>query len=69
MPATPSEIDEIVEKLLPLLVRWHEKDTLGEIAILRGGQEWEVEERPKRSVGKVKRARRREGYVEKVGQV
>ncbi len=60
MQATPPlEVEAILEQLREVLLTWHETDTLGEIAIVRGGQEWQVEERPKHRHKAVRRERSR----------
>lgn len=65
---TPAEIESVLEQMRMVLLRWHENDTLGEIAIVRGGQEWQVEERPRHVSARVKRQTKREGYLDKVGR-
>lgn len=68
MSYTPDEIETLVKQLIPILVAWHGTDVLGEIAILRGGQDWQLEERPIRRHRAIRRRVRREGYLEKVAQ-
>lgn len=55
MPSTPREVKQVLEQLLPVLIAWYENDTLGEVAVLHGGNEWQVEERPRKLTGRVKR--------------
>lgn len=66
MAYAPAEIDEVLEQMRRVLLSWHRDDTLGEIAIVRGGQELFVEERPRIRHGRVKRESKRMGYAEKV---
>lgn len=68
MAATPQEIEQVLEQMREVLLRWHTVDTLGEVAIVRGGQELVVEERPRKRLTPVKREHRRMGYLEKVGK-
>ena len=67
MAYAPAEIEEVLEQVRRVLLQWHREDTLGEIAIVRGGQELYVEERPRLRHGRVKRESKRMGYAEKVG--
>lgn len=66
MAVTPQEIEQVLEQMREVLLRWHNADRLGEVAILRGGQEWLIEERPRERHPPVKREHRRMGYLEKV---
>ena len=66
MAYTPAEIDEVLEQMRRVLLSWHREDTLGEVAVVRGGQELYVEERPRFRHGRVKRESKRMGYAEKV---
>ncbi len=68
MAYAPAEIEQVLEQMREVLLRWHKSDTLGEAAIVRGGQELYVEERPVIRKPKVKRERGRVGYVEKVAE-
>ncbi len=66
MAYAPAEIEEVLEQMRRVLLQWHREDTLGEIAIVRGGQELFVEERPRLRHARVKRESKRVGYAEKV---
>lgn len=55
MPTTPREVEEVLEQLRSVLLTWYEHDVLGEVAILHGGHEWTVEERPRRRLPGIKR--------------
>lgn len=55
MAATPPDIEQVLDQLREVLIRWHREDTLGEVAIVRGYHQWQVEERPKRKHEAVKR--------------
>ncbi len=65
MPYTPDEIEEVESLVRAAMLRWHRDDVTGEIVIVRGGNEWQVEERPIVR-HRVKRQHRRVGYLEKV---
>lgn len=52
---TPREVELVLERLRPVLIAWYEHDTLGEVAILHGGHEWQLEERPRNQVARIKR--------------
>lgn len=67
MTYLPSEIELVMEQVRIALLQWHREDTLGEVAVVRGGQELYVEERPRFRHGRVKRESKRMGYAEKVG--
>lgn len=68
MAYTPPEIEQILEQMRDVLMRWHKEDLLGEVAVVRGGQGLQVEERPIHRHPTVKRESKRAGYVERVGQ-
>lgn len=49
MAATPPpHIQEMLDELRDLLLAWDERGELGEVALVRGYHQWEVEERPRR---------------------
>jgi len=48
MAHAPAEIEQVLEQMRAVLLRWHKEDTLGEVAIVRGYHQLEVEERPRR---------------------
>lgn len=64
---TPADIEQVLEQMRIALVRWHEADTLGEIAIVRGGVEYQVEERPKRRHKPIKRESQGMSVIDKSG--
>jgi hypothetical protein len=55
MAATPCEIEQVLEQMREVLLRWHTEDTLGEVAIVRGYHQYQLEERPRRKHDAVKR--------------
>lgn len=55
MAYTPSEVEQVLEQMREVLLRWHCDDTLGEVAVVRGYHQLEVEERPRRKHKAVKR--------------
>lgn len=65
MAATPDNREQMLARLRDLMDAWDENATLGEIAIVGGGHEWAIEERPRRPGGRYSRATRRVGYAEK----
>lgn len=66
MAATPPDYEQMLERLSTILQSWDENATMGEIALVGGGHEWEIEERPRRRRGRYGRATQRVGYAEKV---
>lgn len=46
--AAPLHIEEMLNELRDLLLAWDERGELGEVALVRGYHQWEVEERPRR---------------------
>lgn len=68
MSATPDEIEDVLNQMREKLLLWHSSDTLGELVVLRGGNEYQLFERGEHKFGTVKRKSRRAGYVERVGQ-
>lgn len=66
MDYVQEDIEALMKQLLPILVAWHGTDVLGEIAIVRGGQDWQLEERPIRRHRAIRRMIRRESYLDKV---
>lgn len=61
-----TEIDSLLMQLRDVLLSWDENATLGEVAIVGGGHEWQIEERPRHRGARIKRATRHVGYAEKV---
>lgn len=55
MAATPLEIEQVLEQVREALLAWHENDTLGELAVIRGYHQLQLEERPRRKHDAVKR--------------
>lgn len=45
---TPPEVARILAQLEPVMARWYVDGTLGEVAIVCGNHELQIEERPKR---------------------
>lgn len=69
MEHTPAEIEQILEQVRASLLRWDKKDELGEVVIMRGGNQLIVEERPIHRPHKaIRRAMPRQSYIEKVTQ-
>lgn len=68
MDTTPDEIEDVLYKLRKVLERWYSNDTLGDIVIKRGGNEYQLFEHRQHKIGTVKRESKRAGYVERVGQ-
>ncbi len=62
----PDEIEQVESLVRAAMLRWHRDDTTGEIVIVRGGNDWQVLERPVMRHDRVKRQHRRVGYLEKV---
>jgi len=57
MAQTPPHIQDLLNELRELLLAWDERGELGELAIVRGYHQWEVEERPRRKRKSVKHER------------
>lgn len=64
---TPHEIEEVLEQVRDALLNWYPTESLGEIAIIRGPHQWQVEERPVRKRKPVKREQGTMKAVERVG--
>lgn len=47
MPQTPPAVTEILAQLEPLLCKIYEERGTGEVAIVYGGNQFQVEERPR----------------------
>lgn len=56
MADTPPEIERILQQMRDVLTTWHEKGTLGEVAVLGGQNDWQVEERPNKRKPRIKRS-------------
>jgi hypothetical protein len=63
MAQTPEDIETVLDQLRAVLMRWAYDDTLGEIVIVRGSNQSQIEERPIRRHEPVKRARRGQSAV------
>jgi len=66
MATTLPDNDTLLERLRDIMQSWDENATLGEIAIVGGGHEWEIEERPRQRRGRYARPAVRVGYAEKM---
>lgn len=48
MAYTPDDIEQVLEQVRAILVRWHEQGTLGEVAVMVGQNQYQPVERPTR---------------------
>lgn len=55
MAATPPDIEQVLEQLRGILMRWQSDGTLGEVVVVVGGNQYQPEERPTRRHTPVKR--------------
>ena len=49
------EVEKVLAQIRQVLEQWDDGNTLGEVAIIRGPHQYQVEERPRRKLDAVKR--------------
>jgi len=63
MVHVPEDVENVLDQLRAVLLRWAREDALGEIAIVRGSNQTQIEERPIRRHEPIRRARRGQSYI------
>ena len=66
-PSPEPELDQVLEQAREALARMYRDGWIGEVAIVMGGNQFQVEERPRRRHAPVKRVFRKDSVVEAVG--
>lgn len=69
MAATPPNHRELLDKLATLMQEWDRLGYVGELALIRGKNQWEIEKRPRFKAGSAKHEQRGGSTIEVVERV